>query len=163
MRRTVIVTLMIASLVAAGCGFKPPSAPPTKADTCTDPDGPTPETVQQAIAALPNLGPGASWSEEARGHATNCRLHWVQLTSSFPSASRPEQVLFFDHNTSLGAPTPEPKPYITVISGGDDYVTVQYQWQVGNEPACCPTGIGTVRFTIGDDGKLKALDPIPNR
>ena len=29
------------------------------------------------------------------------------------------------------------------------------------EPACCPTGIATVRFKI-EDGKLKALDPIPN-
>jgi hypothetical protein len=36
--------------------------------------------------------------------------------------------------------------------GGDEFVTVQYQWQVGDNPPCCPTGIGTVRFQIGDDG-----------
>ena len=39
---------------------------------------------------------------------------------------------------------------------------VQYQWRQGNDAPCCPTGIGTVRFHIGEDGKLKALDPIPN-
>jgi len=34
-------------------------------------------------------------------------------------------------------------------------------WRQGQEPACCPTGIATVRFKI-DDVKLEALDPIPN-
>ncbi|MGZ4577142.1 MAG: LppP/LprE family lipoprotein, partial [Mycobacterium sp.] len=28
---------------------------------------------------------------------------------------------------------------------------------------CCPTGIGTVKFEIGPDGKLKALGKIPNQ
>ena len=41
-------------------------------------------------------------------------------------------------------------------------LNVQYQWRQGQDPACCPTGIGTVRFQIGEDGKIKALDPIPN-
>jgi hypothetical protein len=39
---------------------------------------------------------------------------------------------------------------------------VQYQWRQGHDQPCCPTGIATVRFQIGDDGKLKAIDPIPN-
>jgi len=71
-------------------------------------------------------------------------------------------LFFFDRHTPLGPATPQPRPYINVINTGDDTVSVQYQWQQGNEGPCCPTGIGTVRFRIGDDGKLTALDPIPN-
>ena len=69
-------------------------------------------------------------------------------------------MVFFDRNNPLGTTTPNPKPYITVVPGGKDYMTVQYQWQVSNEPAYCPTGIGTARFQIGQDGELKVLDPI---
>ena len=57
--------------------------------------------------------------------------------------------------------TPDPRSYITVISMGNDIAAVQYQWRQGQDPACCPTGIGTVRFKI-EDGKLEARDPIPN-
>ena len=39
---------------------------------------------------------------------------------------------------------------------------VQYQWQQGNDPPCCPTGIGTGPVPARRDGKLKALDPVPN-
>jgi len=46
-------------------------------------------------------------------------------------------------------------------SDPDGDPAVQYQWRQGQEPACCPTGVATVRFKI-EDGKLKALDPIPN-
>jgi LppP/LprE lipoprotein len=70
-------------------------------------------------------------------------------------------VIFFDHNSPLGTATPEPRPYITVVAQGDDTAAVQYQWRQGQEPACCPTGIGTVGFKI-EAGELKALDPIPN-
>jgi hypothetical protein len=49
-----------------------------------------------------------------------------------------------------------------VTAQGDDTAVVQYQWRQAGEPACCPTGIGSARFTIRD-GKLEALDPIPNR
>lgn len=48
-----------------------------------------------------------------------------------------------------------------VAPTGNDTAAVQYQWRQGQEPACCPTGVATVRFKI-EDGKLKALDPIPN-
>jgi hypothetical protein len=72
-------------------------------------------------------------------------------------------VLFFDHNTSLGTATPTPRPYTTVISTGKDTVMVQYQWQQGSDEPGRPTGIAQVRFQLGDDGKLKALDPIPNQ
>jgi hypothetical protein len=48
-----------------------------------------------------------------------------------------------------------------VVSSSDDAVVVQYQWQQGQDPPCCPTGIGTVRFRVGDDGKLDPIDPIP--
>jgi hypothetical protein len=69
--------------------------------------------------------------------------------------------LFFDRKSPIGIPTPDPRPYITVTAMGNDTAAVQYQWRQGQEPACCPTGIGTVRFKI-EHGKLKALDPIPN-
>ena len=71
------------------------------------------------------------------------------------------EVLFFDRNSPIGTPTPDPRPYITVTAMGSDTAAVQYQWRQGQEPACCPTGIGTVRFKIAH-GKLKALDPIPH-
>ncbi len=40
---------------------------------------------------------------------------------------------------------------------------MQYQWQVDDELDCCPTGVGTTRYQIGSNGKLKAVDPIPNQ
>ena len=70
---------------------------------------------------------------------------------------------FFDHNIPLGTPTPNPKPYITVLPPSDDTITVQYRWQVGNDQPCCPTGMGTVKFQIGSDGKLQALGKIPHQ
>lgn len=155
--------LMMLGLIAAGCGYKPSAPPPPKPDTCTDADAPAADTVKQAIAAVPQLTPGNAWIETARGHTRNCRLYWVQISSSNATASTPEQVVFFDRNTPLGTPTPNPKPYLTVLASGDDAVMIQYQWQVGDDPPCCPTGIGTARFQIGKDGKLKALDPVPNQ
>ena len=64
-------------------------------------------------------------------------------------------------STTIGTPTPDPRPYITITAMGSDAAAVQYQWCQGQDPACCPTGIGSARFKI-EDGKLKALDPIPN-
>ena len=94
------------------------------------------------------------------GHTADCSLHWVVVTSGDASDS-PQQVLFFDRKSPIGTPTPDPRPYITITAMGSDTAAVQYQWRQGQEPACCPTGIATVRFKI-EDGKLKALDPIPN-
>ncbi len=90
-------------------------------------------------------------------------MYWVQIIPSIADESTPQQLLFFDHNTPLGTPTPNPKPYITVLPPGDDTVTVQYRWQVGSDQACCPTGNGTVKFQIGSDGKLQALGKIPHQ
>ena len=70
------------------------------------------------------------------------------------------QVLFFDHNALIGMPTPEPRPYVNVVTSGST-VSVQYQWSRATTSPCCPTGIGTVRFQLAD-GKLTALDPVPN-
>jgi len=103
------------------------------------------------------------WVEIARGLTKKCRLHWVQIIPTIASESTAQQLLFFDHNTFLGTPTPNPKPYITVLPPSDDTITVQYQWQVGNDQPCCPTGIGTVKFQIGSDGKLQALGKIPHQ
>jgi hypothetical protein len=151
-----IAVLLTLGLIAVGCGWSPPSAPPPK--ECAASDGPSEETVQKAIAGLGE----SAWTEVARGYAGNCRLHWVQIALTGAASDRPQQVLFFDRNTALGPATPEPRPYISVSSAGDETVAVQYQWRQGQDAACCPTGIGTVRFQIGEDGKLKALDPIPN-
>ena len=153
-----IAVLMSLGLIAVGCGWSPPSAPPTNTQACAPSDAPTPEIVQQAIASLPQ---GAQWRETSRGHTPNCRVNWVMVSAGDASDS-PQQVLFFDRNNSLGPATPEPRPYITVTTMGNDTVNVTYQWRQGQDAACCPTGIGQVRFEIGEDGKMKARDPIPN-
>ena len=155
--------MILLVLLASACGGKPTTAPAPRADTCKQSDGPTAETVRRAIASVPVEVAGSSWVEIARGHTKNCRLHWVQIIPTIASESTPQQLLFFDHNTPLGPPTPNPKPYITVLPAGDDTITVQYQWQVGNEEPCCPKGTGTVKFQIGSDGKLQALGKIPHQ
>jgi hypothetical protein len=134
-----------------------------KPDTCTDASAPTPDTVSRAIAALPAAWQGGRWIDAARGHTYNCRLYWVQVKPSNGTAASAEQLLFFDRNTSLGTPTLNPKPYTRVFSVTDDAVRVQYQWLVAGDSACCPTGIGTVQYQIGADGKLQARGPIPNQ
>lgn len=150
-------------LLASACGWKPPAPPSARPDTCKESDGPTADTVRRAITAVPVAVPGTIWVEIGRGHTRNCRLYWVQIIPTIASESTPQQLVFFDHNTVLGTPTANPKPYITVLPASDDTVTVQYQWQKGSDQLCCPTGIGTVKFKIGPDGKLQALDKIPNQ
>jgi hypothetical protein len=154
--------LMILGIAGAGCASTPP-APSPPPDTCKGSDGPTNDTVRQAIASVPILTPGSNWVEIARGHTKKCRLYWVQIIPTIADESTPQQLLFFDHNTPLGTPTPNPKPYITVLPPGDDTITVQYRWQVGSDQACCPSGSGTVKFQIGSDGKLQALGTIPHQ
>jgi hypothetical protein len=154
------VLLSVVAL-AAGCGWSPPGAPPPKPDTCAPTDGPSPDTVQREIGAIGPPAPGATWTQVGAGHTTNCRLYWVQIKASGDAPDVAQQVLFFDRQTPLGPATPEPRPYIATTSG-DEFVTVQYQWNQGNDAPCCPTGIGSVRFRIGEDGKLEAVDPIPN-
>ena len=151
-----IAVVLSLGLIAAGCGWRPPGSPPTSSATCTQAAGPSADTVAAEIAKLP----AAQWSEIVSGHAADCGLHWVVVSTGDASDS-PGQVLFFDRNSPIGTPTPDPRPYITVTAMGNDTAAVQYQWRQGQEPACCPTGIGTVRFKIAY-GKLKALDPIPH-
>jgi hypothetical protein len=150
-------------LLASACGGKPTTPAAQPRDTCKDSDGPTADTVRQAIASVPIIVPDSTWVEIARGHTRKCRLYWVQIIPTIASESTPQQLLFFDHNTPLGTPTPNPKPYITVLAPSDDTITVQYQWQKGNDEPCCPTGVGTVKFQIGSDGKLQALGKIPHQ
>jgi hypothetical protein len=158
-----ILPIVLAALLAGGaCGSQqPPEAKPS--DSCKSFDGPTSDTVRQAIASVPVLVPGSIWVEIARGHTKKCRLSWVQIIPSIADESTPQQLLFFDHNIPLGSPTPNPKPYIAVLPPGDDTITVEYRWQKGNDQACCPTGAGTVKFQIGSDGKLQALGKIPHQ
>jgi hypothetical protein len=161
-RRLLLVLVGLLLLLASGCGGKPhtSSAP---ADSCKASDGPTSDTVKQAIAAVPIEVRGSLWVEIARGHTKKCRLYWVQIIPTIASESTPQQLLFFDHNTPLGSPTPNPKPYITVLPPSDDTINVRYQWQKGKDEPCCPSGSGTVKFQIGPDGKLRALGSIPNQ
>lgn len=154
-----VVTLL--GLIVTGCGWSPPSAPPSEPNTCTPSDGPTQATVDSAISGLPPSPAGTTWQEVVRGNATNCRLYWVQVSAG-PGTESLQEVLFFDRNTPLGTATPQPRPYTIVLSTSENTATVQYQWRQDNDPPCCPTGIGQVRFQIDSDGKLKALDPIPN-
>lgn len=160
MRQLIVIFLV---LLASGCGWKPTAPPQARPDTCKDSDGPTADTVRRAITAVPIAIPGTIWVEMGRGHTRNCRLYWVQIIPTIASESSPQQLLFFDHNTPLGSPTSNPKPYVTVLPPSDDTVTVQYQWQKGNDQLCCPTGIGTVKFRIGPDGKLQTIGKIPNQ
>jgi hypothetical protein len=155
--------MILLILLTSGCGGKPSAPSASRPDTCKESDGPTADTVRHAIASVPIIVPGSTWVEIARGHTRKCRLYWVQIIPTIASESTPQQLLFFDHNTPLGTPTPNPKPYITVLPAGDDAITVQYQWQSGNEEPCCPKGIGTVKFQIGSDGKLQALGKIPHQ
>lgn len=156
-RRLTAVLLMFG--LVAGCGWKPSSAPPSPPDTCTPADGPTGDTVTAAVGGLTPETAGG-WREVARGHTLNCRLYWVQVSAGNDPAA-PQHLLFFDRNTPIGTATPQPRPYTTVLHSGNSTVTVQYQWQQSRDGAGQPTGIGQVRFELGDDGKLKALDPIP--
>jgi LppP/LprE lipoprotein len=150
-------------VLAAGCGSKPTASPPMRAETCKDSDGPTADTVRQAIAAVPVIVAKSEWVEIARGHTRNCRLYWVQIIPTIASESTPQQLLFFDRNRPLGPATPDPKPYITVLPTTDNTVAVQYQWRVGHDEECCPTGTGSVKFEIGSDGRLHALGKIPHQ
>ncbi|WP_158019213.1 LppP/LprE family lipoprotein [Mycobacterium basiliense] len=148
---------------ATGCSGKSAGPPVSPPDACKQSDGPTADTVRQSIASVPVVVPGSSWVEIARGHTRNCRLYWVQIIPTIADQSTPQQLLFFDRNTALGSPTPNAKPYIRVLPPGQGTVTVEYQWRVGSDPECCPTGSGAVRFQIGPDGRLKALGPIPHQ
>lgn len=160
MRRQFVIFLI---LLVTGCGGKPAAPPASHADNCKESDGPAADTVRQAISAVPIVVPGSSWVEIGRGHTKKCRLSWVQIIPTIASESTPQQLLFFDHNRSLGTATPNPKPYITVLPPGDDTVTVEYRWPVDHDEPCCPKGIGTVKFQIGPDGKLQALGKIPHQ
>lgn len=161
MHSRLIAIVAFVTLVAAGCGWSPPSAPPPAPDTCTPADGPSADTVAQQIDKLPAAESGAQWKQVKEGHTSNCRLYWVQVGQADPEPNSPGQLLFFDRQTPIGPATPEPRPYLNVVTNAEDTVVVNYQWQQGQDPPCCPTGIATVRFRIGDDGKLLAVDPIP--
>ena len=87
----------------------------------------------------------------------------MQVKPTNATASSPAQLLFFDRNIPLGTPTPNLKPYATVLYSPDDVVKVQYQWQVAGDSACCPTGIGTVQCQIGPGGKLVTRGAVPNQ
>lgn len=154
-----VSALMSMILAASGCGWNPPSAAPPQPDTCTPADGPTAAAVDAGVATIAPPSAGGAWKESARGHTADCALTWIQVTPSAAAPDSAQQVLFFDGDTALGTPTPEPRPYVTVTANGD-VVSVQYQWRQGDDEPCCPTGIGTVRFEL-TDGKLLALDPVP--
>ena len=135
MRRQLIPVICLVVGLAAGCGWKPPTPAATPPDTCKASDGPTNDTVQQAINAVPVQVTNSIWVEMGRGHARKCRLYWVQIIPTIANESTPQQLLFFDHNQPLGSPTPNPKPYITVLPPGDDTVTGLISARVALSPS----------------------------
>lgn len=147
-----IAMLTALGLTVAGCAFKPAAPPAPPEDSCADADGPRPDTVSRAVAAVPPAS--FAWVETARGHTGNCRLYWVKLSLPNATPAGPEQLLFFDHDTPLGSPAPHPQPYTTVVATSSDAVIVQYQWRVDDDPVCCPTGGRTTRYQIGPRGTL---------
>ncbi|QUR69844.1 LppP/LprE family lipoprotein [Mycobacterium spongiae] len=153
---------LILVLLTGGCSQQHSTSAPKSPDACGDSDGPTPAAVRRAIAAVPIVVPHSAWVEVTRGHTRNCRLYWVQIIPTIASESTPQQLLFFSHNAPLGSPTPNPRPYITVLPPGDDTVTVEYRWRVSGDKECCPSGKSTVRFQIGPDGALQARGAIPH-
>lgn len=155
MRFARLLGLLAMVLVAAGCGSSPPPAAPSTSASCSPSDAPSADVIAAEIGKLP----AAQWRESDRGHTVDCRLHWVVVTSGDADDS-PQQVLFFEHQRPLGTPTPQPRPYISVMPTGNETAVLQYRWRQGDDPACCPTGIGNVRFRVVD-GRLTAVDPIP--
>lgn len=151
-----IAALLALAFTAAGCGWSPQNSAPQATADCSAEDTPSVQTVRTAVEEY-----GQRWTETARGHTGDCRLHWVVIGTGDTAPDAAVQVLFFDRNTPLGPPTPRPRPYTTVVALGEGTATVQYQWRQGQDPPCCPTGIGQVRFQVGPDGTLQALDPIP--
>lgn len=160
MRLLAALPAILVPLLAAGCGWNPPSGNHPTAAACAPGDGPPAEAVSVELAKIPAPAGGGEWHESARGSATDCRLFWVQVASTNAAPDSPGQLLFFDGDSPLGTPTPEPRPYVAVVASGADTVTVQYQWKQGDDQPCCPTGIGTARFGI-EGGALTALDPVP--
>ena len=62
-----IAVLLFLGLIAAGCGFNPPSAPPTTSVSCTQADGPSADTVAAEIAKLL----AAQWLEIVSGRTAD--------------------------------------------------------------------------------------------
>lgn len=147
----------------SGCASNSSAPPPSQpGHPCPASAGPRGPTVDAAIAGLPVEVPGSAWVEIARGHTTSCRLYWVQVIPTLAAEDTGQQLLFFDHDSALGTPTAHSKPYTTVLAVSEDTVTVQYQWRTGADKVCCPSGRGRVRYQIGPNGSLKALDAMPH-
>lgn len=147
------------ALITAGCGWSPKAPAPSGPDKCGSTDAPAPNVVTAAVYSMP-APPSGKWTQIGTGHTSNCALYWVQVGQINAAPDSPQQVLFFNKDTMVGTPTPNPRPYLTVTPSTPDTATVQFQWQQAKDQPGLPTGIGSVRYTL-DGGKLKALDPIP--
>ena len=109
------------------------------------------DTVRLAIATLPVATPGFGLDRgRARAHPQLPSVLGAGHTRQRSTAASPVQLLFFDHNIPLGTPDAESEtPYDACCRPPTTSVTVQYQWQVAGDSACCPTGKGTVQYQIG--------------
>ncbi len=153
------------ALITAGCGWSPPSAdrPGRSRTACTPAEGPTADTVTHEVTKLPAATAGAVAVKPRAGTPPTAACTGYRSARVTPRPTVRGQVLFFDHNSPIGTPTPDPRPYVTVTSRpGHDTVTVQYQWKQGNDQPCCPTGYRHRAVPGGRRLTLKALDPIPN-
>ncbi|UXA16346.1 LppP/LprE family lipoprotein [Mycobacterium sp. SMC-4] len=148
-----LVAAALTAVMATACGWSPSGPAPTTTVACGP--GPAAEAIEAEIAML---GPG-QWRDTDRGSTADCTLRWVVVTDGEEPGS-PQQVLFFADTEPVGSPTPEPRPYITVIPQGDSTALVQYQWRQNQDQPCCPTGIGSARVVL-EEGRLTVLDPVP--
>lgn len=98
-------------LASTGCGWKPQTPSPPPLDTCKVSDGSTTQTVQQAIILVPILIAGSIWVEMPGDIPRIAICSGCRSSPTIATESTPQQLLFFDHNTRLGAPTRNPKAY----------------------------------------------------
>ena len=162
-----------ATLLAGGCAGQHSTADQSSVTTTTSPRsvsaqssasasecGADDAAMQHAITAIPKLQDDMPWYLGEGGHTGDCSLAWVFL-DAHGTASTPGQLVFFHDSEIVGTAAPEPRPYLSVIDNGQDTVTVQFEWPVGNDPNCCPTGRATVRYQLSPDGRAEPLDPLP--
>ena len=133
--RGLTAVLLFFGLIAAGCGWSPPSAPPPSRTPARRRTVPATRPFDRRSPVCRRPG-----GDVAEGQGPRRELPAVlgAVNGGAIDSDSPQQVLFFDRNTPLGPATPEPRPYINVLPTGDDTAVVQYQWRQGQRRAMLP-------------------------
>ena len=160
--RLLIATMLSVAMLVAGCGWSPPGAPPPSPTPANRPTVPACSRCKRRSPVSRSPRPARRGPRLPAGIPPTAGFTGCRSAPTIPTSIALSRCCSSTATPRWGTATPEPRPYINVLNAGDDTVVVQYQWQQGNDAPCCPTGIGTVRFQIGEDGKLKPIDPIPN-